>query len=73
MARPKSLSLRLVVAGIAFIFGGEMLCLAGPLRYERLIHLTCHSILYAGIVLVCIGAGLHWTDRFRSGDRAHRL
>ena len=41
--------LRLALAGVVFIFGGEMLCIAGPLRYERLVHLICHTILYAGI------------------------
>jgi hypothetical protein len=24
-----------------------------------------HSILYAGIALVCVGAWLHWADRRR--------
>jgi hypothetical protein len=47
------------------IFGGEILCVAGPLRYERLVHLICHAILYAGIALVCVGAWLHWADRRR--------
>ena len=47
------------------IFGGEIFCLAGPLRYERIVHLVCHTILYAGIALVCFGAGLHWADRRR--------
>ena len=45
--------------------GGEILCVAGRLRYERLVHLICHTILYAGIALVCVGAWLHWADRRR--------
>jgi len=57
--------LRLALAGVVFIFGGEMLCIAGPLRYERLVHLICHTILYAGIALVFIAAGLHWAHRRR--------
>ena len=57
--------LRLALAGVVCIFGGEILCVAGPLRYERLVHLICHTILYAGIALVCVGAWLHWADRRR--------
>jgi len=57
--------LRLAVVGTILIFGGEIFCLVGPLRYERLVHLSCHTILYAGIVLVSIGAAMHW--RTRSG------
>jgi len=55
----------LALAGVVCIFGGEILCVAGPLRYERLVHLICHTILYAGIALVCVGAWLHWADRRR--------
>ena len=54
---------RLALAGVVCIFGGEILCVAGPLRYEHLVHLICHTILYAGIGLVCLGAWLHWADR----------
>ena len=56
---------RLAVAGVVCIFGAEILCVAGPLRYERLVHLICHTILYAGIALVCVCAWLHWADRRR--------
>ena len=55
----------LAFAGVVCNFGGEILCVAGPLRYERLVHLICHTILYGGIALVCVGAWLHWADRRR--------
>ena len=55
--------LGLALAGVVFILGGEMLCIAGSLRYERLVHLICHTILYSGIALVCLSAGLYWADR----------
>ena len=42
--------------GVLMIFGGEALCLFGPLRYERLIHRVCHGIFYSGIVLVVLAA-----------------
>jgi hypothetical protein len=57
--------IRLALVGTVLIFGGEIFCLAGPLRYERIVHLVCHTILYAGIALVCVAAGLHWADRRR--------
>ncbi len=40
------------IAGVACIFGGEALCLLGPLKYERQVHLVCHVILYGGMVLI---------------------
>jgi hypothetical protein len=45
---------------VIFIIGGETLCILGPIRYERIIHITCHTILYAGIGFVGLGAALHW-------------
>jgi hypothetical protein len=51
---------RLVLLGIAGIFGGEAFCLLGPMRYERLVHFSCHAVFYTGVVFVCIGALLHW-------------
>jgi hypothetical protein len=42
------------------IFGGEALCLLGPIRYERLVHVICHTTFYVGVMLVCLGAILHW-------------
>jgi hypothetical protein len=52
--------LRLVLAGVCGIFGGETLCLLGPIRYERIVHIGCHIVLYAGIALVVLGAIVHW-------------
>lgn len=59
------MAIRLVLMGTAFIVGGEIFCVVGPLRYERIVHLSCHTILYAGIALVCVGAGLHWVHQRR--------
>lgn len=69
MSMNRRVSLRLVVAGVVGIFGGETFCLLGPLRYQRLVHVTCHLALYAGIVLVCLAAVVNWTPGF---DRSHR-
>jgi hypothetical protein len=53
----------LVLVGASAIIGGEALCILGPLRYERLIHVACHAILYAGLALSGLGAVLHWSRR----------
>ena len=50
----------MTVAGAACIFGGEALCLLGPIAYEQHVHLICHAILYGGMGLVIVGAALHW-------------
>ena len=63
--RRSPVPLRLAVAGTVFIFGGEIFCLVGPRAYEHVVHLSCHAILYTGIALVGVAAGLHWADRFR--------
>jgi hypothetical protein len=55
--------LYLAIAGASCIVGGETLCLLGPIRYERVVHVTCHLIFYAGIVSVVIAAALPWTSR----------
>jgi len=54
---------RLLLAGVLCIFGGESFCILGPLRYEHLIHITCHAIFYSGIALACVGAFLSWSGR----------
>lgn len=56
----------LLVVGVLCIFGGESFCIFGPIRYQQLIHVVCHIILYSGIALVFVGGLLHW-----SGD-VHR-
>ena len=38
-------------AGVFCIFGGEALCIAGPIR-ENEIHLVCHTIFSVGIAMV---------------------
>ena len=60
MPRPSRFALQLAATGVACIFGGEALCLLGPLAYERQVHLICHAILYGGVGLVVLGASLHW-------------
>jgi hypothetical protein len=55
----------LACAGVGCIGGGELLCIFGPLRYERLVHIACHAIFYIGIVFVGLGAALHWSQRLR--------
>jgi hypothetical protein len=56
---------RLVLLGVVLIFGGENFCLLGPIRYERVVHFSCHAPLNAGIVFVCLGAVAHWGARRR--------
>jgi hypothetical protein len=50
---------------VAFIFGGEAFCLLGPIRYERVVHFSCHVMFYTGIVFGCLGAVLHWAGKRR--------
>jgi|KBSSwiStaDraftv2_1062776.scaffolds.fasta_scaffold1113505_2 hypothetical protein len=50
---------RLLLAGVVCIFGGEALCILGPLKYEHVIYVVCHTILYAGIGCSCLGVVLH--------------
>lgn len=49
-----------LLTGVLFIFGGEGFCLLGPIRYARVVHVVCHIVFYAGVVLVCLGAVLNW-------------
>jgi hypothetical protein len=57
----------MAAVGVLAIFGGEALCLAGPLEYERHVHLVCHAILCGGIACVAGAAVLHWGVRRSSG------
>lgn len=57
---------RLVLTGVVCIFGGEAFCIFGPLTYEHIVHIGCHAVLYSGMVLVGVGAALHWTNRPRA-------
>ncbi|HEU4693577.1 MAG TPA: hypothetical protein VFS23_34675 [Vicinamibacterales bacterium] len=54
---------RFAVTGVLCIFGGEALCILGPLRYEQQVHVICHVILYAGVGLVALAALVHWRVR----------
>jgi len=60
---PRSSAFWMVATGVVCIFGGEALCVLGPIAYERQVHLICHAILYGGTGLVVIGAALHWMSR----------
>ena len=53
-------ALRMTATGVLCIFGGEALCLLGPMAYESQVHLICHTLLYGGIGLVAIAAALYW-------------
>ena len=53
MRRPGT---RALVIGTLLIVGGELLCILGPLRYQRAIHLVCHALFYAGVGLAAAGA-----------------
>jgi hypothetical protein len=53
----------LLGTGVVFIFGGETFCILGPMRYEAVIHVVCHAILYSGMGLVGLGAVLHWVGK----------
>jgi len=64
--RDRGLAVTLALVGVSFIFGGEALCIFGPLRYQRAIAVICHTFLYAGIALVGAGAAVQmWADRRR--------
>jgi hypothetical protein len=67
-----ALAFWLVLVGTACIIGGEALCLLGPMRYERIVHVICHVILYAGVASVVLGAMAHWTRRVDSRERIRR-
>jgi len=54
------MSKMLLVLGVVLIGGGEGLCIVGPLRYEHIIHITCHIILYSGVMVCVLGALLHY-------------
>jgi hypothetical protein len=65
-SNPRStVPLRLILLGVAFLFGGEAFCLLGPMRYERIVHFSCHAVFYAGIAFVCLGAIIHWAAKRR--------
>jgi hypothetical protein len=61
--KTQHLRLGLAIAGASCIFGGEALCLLGPIRYERVVHVTCHTILYAGIISIVLAAAFPLLSR----------
>jgi len=50
----------LIGLGVLAIFGGEAFCILGPMRYQPVIHVVCHAILYSGMALAGLGAILYW-------------
>ena len=60
-------SRRLLLAGVACIFGGEALCILGPLKYEHIVHAACHTVLYAGVGCSLLGGVLHLRGQSRAG------
>jgi hypothetical protein len=61
--RHSSVPQRLVLLGVVLLFGGETFCLLGPMRYEHVVHLSCHAVFYTGAVFVCLGAAMHWAGK----------
>jgi hypothetical protein len=57
----------LAAAGVFCIFGGEALCIAGPIRYEDEVHLVCHTIFYVGMACVGVAGVAHWSSRRKRG------
>jgi hypothetical protein len=62
-ARRSTVRQRIVSLGVLLIFGGETFCLLGPMRYEHVVHITCHAVFYIGIMFVCFGAVMHRTGK----------
>ena len=60
---------RPLIVGAACIFGGEALCILGPLRHEHVVHVACHAVLYTGVALVGLGAAIHLMAGRRSPRR----
>jgi hypothetical protein len=56
--------MQVVGAGVVLIFGGEASCILGP--DVSLVHIVCHAALYAGMLLVAVGAGLEARRRLRA-------
>jgi len=42
----------LLLAGIALMIGGELLCFFGPEAHARLRDIVCHIIFYSGTALI---------------------
>ena len=59
---------RVLLVGVALIFGGEAFCLLGP--HQNSVHIACHAVLYAGMFLVSVGVVLEGRKRFLG--RRHR-
>ena len=51
---------RVLLAGLACMVGGEAFCIFGPLDYPHLVHVVCHAVFYAGMLLCAAAAVLHW-------------
>jgi hypothetical protein len=58
---------RMLLVGVALIFGGEAACVFGP--DQRVMHVACHVALYSGIFLSFVGALLEGTRRLRAMRR----
>ena len=67
MRAASPVALGMAAFGVLGIFGGEALCLLGPLKYETAIHWICHTMLYAGVVCVAGAAVAHWGARQKPG------
>jgi len=54
---------RFLLAGLLCIFGGESLCILGPLLHERSMQFACHTVLHSGIALALIGTLLYLSGK----------
>jgi len=56
----KRRQLRLLLAGLACMIGGEAFCIFEPRGYPHLVHVVCRTVFYAGVFLCAAAAVLHW-------------
>jgi hypothetical protein len=59
----KRRQVRLLIAGLTGMVGGEAFCILGPLGYPHFVHVVCHAVFYAGILLCAAAAVLHWRTK----------
>jgi hypothetical protein len=54
---------RSLLAGMALVIGGELLCLGGPEAHARLRNIVCHIIFYSGVALALGAATFYLAGR----------
>ncbi len=53
----------LLLAGIALMIGGELLCFFGPETHARLRDIVCHVIFYSGVALILVAVIFYLAGR----------